>query len=110
MTDLSASASIEPYRAPMTITKISAFSRTFRRLFSTVVWSGSIGNESCSDITARQPSPSTNWRSCARSSLRSYMVELTKTFGGRFFIGRVPSSCVWGSWGIVGVDAWGEQS
>ena len=35
--DLSASASIDPYRAPTTITKISAFSRTFRRLFSTVV-------------------------------------------------------------------------
>ena len=49
VTDLSDSASTAPYRAPTTITKTSAFSRTFRRQFSTVVWFASIGNESCSE-------------------------------------------------------------
>ena len=51
----------------------------------TVVWLASIANEPFSAITATQPSPSMKWRSCARSWLRSYIVELTKTFGGRFF-------------------------
>ena len=88
VTDLSVAGSTEPYRAPTTITKISAFSRTFLTLLVTVVWFASIGNEPCSAITARQPSPSMNWRSCERRWLRSYMVELTKTFGGRFFTGH----------------------